>query len=69
MTADPVALARLIRYPMRGNAWHVDACPLCGKSHEHSAPPDDPRAALGPRNPPCHRGLVYVLTERRGLTG
>jgi hypothetical protein len=68
-SAEPVALARLIQYPLRGNVWRVDVCPLCGKSHEHSAGPLDgePRAALGPRNPPCHRAPSYVLTERPSI--
>lgn len=45
--------------------WAVENCPLCGKSHYHSAGSlrDDPRAKLGEVAAPCNPERQYVLVQ------
>ncbi len=49
----------------RVQVWAVEHCPLCGKSHYHSAGnlQSDPRAKLGEVTAPCQPGREYVLVQ------
>ena len=63
---EKLAYAALRDVPgTRVQVWAVEVCPLCGKSHYHSAGPwqGDPRAKLGEVAAPCEPARQYLLVQ------